>query len=126
MAVFWVVAPFSLMAVRRRLRGAFASIAVIMEAASTSETSVNFHQTVWHNNPEDSHLRIRRSEDLKSRVHLVTHLLIFIFLIILTREYVKLLFNTDNLAQLITHAFSFVIILKNMLCSRYTHPIYKQ
>jgi hypothetical protein len=31
-------------------------IALIMEAASTSETSVNFHQTTQRNNPEDSHL----------------------------------------------------------------------
>jgi ABC-type dipeptide/oligopeptide/nickel transport system permease component len=28
----------------------------MLEAASTSETSVNFYQTMWHNNPEDSHL----------------------------------------------------------------------
>jgi hypothetical protein len=31
------------------------SIALMMEAASTSETSVNFYQTIWRNNPEDSH-----------------------------------------------------------------------
>jgi hypothetical protein len=37
MAIFWVVAP-------------------MMEAASTSETLVNFYQTTWCNNPEDSHL----------------------------------------------------------------------
>jgi hypothetical protein len=30
-------------------------IALMMEAASTSETSVNFRQTTWHNNLEDSH-----------------------------------------------------------------------
>jgi hypothetical protein len=29
---------------------------VMMEAASTSETSVNFYQTTWCNNPEDNHL----------------------------------------------------------------------
>jgi hypothetical protein len=28
----------------------------MMEAASTSETSVKFYQTTRHNNPEDSHL----------------------------------------------------------------------
>jgi hypothetical protein len=39
MAVFWVVA-----------------IALIMEAASTSETSANFYQTTRRNNPEDSRL----------------------------------------------------------------------
>jgi hypothetical protein len=32
-------------------------IALMMEAASTSETSVNFHQTTQRNNPEDSHLQ---------------------------------------------------------------------
>jgi hypothetical protein len=31
-------------------------IALIMEAASTSEKSVNFYQTTRRNNPEDSHL----------------------------------------------------------------------
>jgi hypothetical protein len=30
-------------------------ISLMMEAASTSETSVNFYQTTWHNIPEDSH-----------------------------------------------------------------------
>jgi hypothetical protein len=31
-------------------------IVLMMEAASTSETSVNFYQTTRRNNPEDSHL----------------------------------------------------------------------
>jgi hypothetical protein len=31
-------------------------IALMMEAASTSEMSVNFYQTTRRNNPEDSHL----------------------------------------------------------------------
>jgi hypothetical protein len=39
----------------------------MMEAASTSEASVNFHQTTRRNNPEDSHLRNRRRENLKSQ-----------------------------------------------------------
>jgi hypothetical protein len=42
------------------------AIALMMEAASTSETSVNFYQTTWRNNPEDSHLHTRRLENLKS------------------------------------------------------------
>jgi hypothetical protein len=37
-----------------------------MDAASTSETSVNFYQTTRRNNPEDSHLHTRRRENLKS------------------------------------------------------------
>jgi hypothetical protein len=31
---------------------------LMMEAASTSGTSVNFHQTTWRNNPEASHLQL--------------------------------------------------------------------
>jgi hypothetical protein len=44
-----------------------ASIALIMmEEASTSETSVNFYQTTRRNNPEDSHLHARRRKNLNS------------------------------------------------------------
>jgi hypothetical protein len=39
-----------------------------MVAASTSETSVNIHQTKRRNNPEDSHLHSRRRENLKSHL----------------------------------------------------------
>jgi hypothetical protein len=49
MAVFWVVA-----------------IALMMEAARTSETLVNFYQTTQRYNPEDNHLRTHRRENLKS------------------------------------------------------------
>jgi hypothetical protein len=42
MAVFWVVAPCSLV------------------------TLVNFYQTTWRYNPEDSHLCTHRRENLKS------------------------------------------------------------
>jgi hypothetical protein len=38
----------------------------MMEAASTSETSVNFYQTARRYNPEASHLHTRRRENLKS------------------------------------------------------------
>jgi hypothetical protein len=37
-----------------------------MEAASTSEKLVNFHHTTRRYNPEDSHLRTHRRENLKS------------------------------------------------------------
>jgi hypothetical protein len=37
-----------------------ALITLVLEAASTFETSVNFYQTTRHNNPEASHLK--RSE----------------------------------------------------------------
>jgi hypothetical protein len=36
--------------------GSEARLAVMMEEASTSETSVNFYQITRRNNPEDSHL----------------------------------------------------------------------
>jgi hypothetical protein len=41
-------------------------IALMMEAVSTSETSVSIHQTTRRNIPENSHLHIRRCENLKS------------------------------------------------------------
>jgi hypothetical protein len=41
-------------------------IALMMEAAITSETSINFYQTTRRNNTEDSHLRTHRLENLKS------------------------------------------------------------
>jgi hypothetical protein len=62
MAVFWIVVPCSLVEVFRRFRGL---IALMMEAANTSEMSVNICQTTQRNNPEDSHLHTRRRENLK-------------------------------------------------------------
>jgi hypothetical protein len=41
-------------------------IALMMEAARTSETLVNFYQTTRRYNPEDRHLRTHRRENLKS------------------------------------------------------------
>jgi hypothetical protein len=38
----------------------------MMEAAITSETSVNFYQTTRRNKPEDSHFHTRRRENMKS------------------------------------------------------------
>jgi hypothetical protein len=49
---FWDVALCSLVEVYRRL------IALMMEAASTSETSVNFYQTTRRNIPEGSRLNV--------------------------------------------------------------------
>jgi hypothetical protein len=51
MTVFWNVA-----------------IALIMEAVSTSEASVNFYQTTRSNIPEDSNLHTRHRENLKSHL----------------------------------------------------------
>jgi hypothetical protein len=44
---------------------------LMMEAASISETSVNFYQTTHRNIPEDSHLLSRRRENLISHSDLV-------------------------------------------------------
>jgi hypothetical protein len=41
-------------------------IALMMEAARTSETLVKFYQTTRRYNPEDSHVRTHRHENLKS------------------------------------------------------------
>jgi hypothetical protein len=57
MAVFWDVPPCYL--VKR-------SIALMMEALSFSETSVNIYQTTRCNYPEDNHIHTRRRENLKS------------------------------------------------------------
>jgi hypothetical protein len=40
----------------------------MLEAANTSETSVNFYQTIRRNISEDSHLHTRRREKLKSHL----------------------------------------------------------
>jgi hypothetical protein len=41
-------------------------VAMMMEAVSTSETSVSFYQTTQRNIPEDSDRHTRRLENLKS------------------------------------------------------------
>jgi hypothetical protein len=61
MAVFWVVAPYSL-----------TIIALMTEAARTSETLVNFYQNTRLYNPED--LRTYRRENLKSYLLKISHL----------------------------------------------------
>jgi hypothetical protein len=53
-AVFWVVAPFSLVEVYRRF--SVTCIALMIVEAITSETSVNFYRTTRRYNPEDSQL----------------------------------------------------------------------
>jgi hypothetical protein len=72
-SVFWVVAPCSLVEVYQRFKGSCCLHHQGDEgAASTSETLVNFFQTTRRYNPEDSHLRTHRRENLKSykRLHI--------------------------------------------------------
>jgi HD-like signal output (HDOD) protein len=67
MAVLWVTVPSSLYFSNV---SDFASISraitLMLEAASTSETSVNFYQTTRWNNPEDICRQIRCHENLRS------------------------------------------------------------
>jgi hypothetical protein len=60
MAVFLVVAPYSLVD----------GDTLMMEVAVTSETLVNFYQTTRRYNPEDSHLRTHRRDNLNSYLYL--------------------------------------------------------
>jgi hypothetical protein len=48
-------------------------VALMMEAASTSETSVNFYQKTRGNNPEDGHRHTRHHENLKSHFDYHVH-----------------------------------------------------
>jgi hypothetical protein len=70
MTVFWDIVPWSQVQVYRRSE-VLAMIALMMEAASTSKTLVNFCQTTSRNISEDTRLHIRRRENLKSQLHLV-------------------------------------------------------
>jgi hypothetical protein len=59
MTVFCDVAPYNI-------------IALMMEAVSISETSLDFYETTGRNIPEDSNLHTRRHENLKShRINVV-------------------------------------------------------
>lgn len=49
------------------------SRALVMESASTSETSANYYQTTRLNRPEDSHIHFRRREIVKSSLHYRLH-----------------------------------------------------
>jgi hypothetical protein len=67
MAVFWVVALCSLVEVYHRFRSTCCLHHQGDErAARTSETLLNFYQTTQRYNPEDSHFRTHRRENLKS------------------------------------------------------------
>jgi hypothetical protein len=59
MIVFWDVAPCNL---------GLCPDALMMEAVSTSETSVSLYQPTRRNIPEDSHLHTRRRKNLISHI----------------------------------------------------------
>jgi hypothetical protein len=46
--------------------GKFIDLSEVLEVPTTSEISVKLYQTTWRYKPEDSHLRTRRREDVKS------------------------------------------------------------
>jgi hypothetical protein len=72
MTVFWDVALCSLVEVydfSEMLAASISRVNLMMEAASTSETLVDFYQTTRSNNSEDSHLHIHQCENLKSQFY---------------------------------------------------------
>jgi hypothetical protein len=77
MAVFWNVAHVVweiLTNVSEELTASIIRVMslLMMEAVSSSETSVNIYQTTQCNISEDSHLHTRRCENLKSHLHICT------------------------------------------------------
>jgi hypothetical protein len=71
-AVFWVVAPCSPIEFRPTfqrylLPPSSGSLVPLIEAASISETSVNFCQTTRCNEPEDSHIHLRKNYVIKNK-----------------------------------------------------------
>jgi hypothetical protein len=59
---------FELLVCEAALRLQHNWIVLMMEAVSTSKTSVNIYQTARRNIPEDSHLHNLRRENLKSHI----------------------------------------------------------
>jgi hypothetical protein len=61
-----VVAPCDLIEVYQRLEVvASGMIALMIEAAGTCETAVNFYQTTRRSGPEHNHLHTRRRDSLR-------------------------------------------------------------
>jgi hypothetical protein len=56
--IFWVLTPCRLVGIYRRFGETLStSSALMMEAASISETLVNFYDTAWRSISEDSHFQ---------------------------------------------------------------------
>jgi hypothetical protein len=75
----------------------------MMKAARTSETMVNFCQTTRRYNPEDSHLRTHRRENLKS--YIISHLNAFVLLHIIN----------IFVSSVLLHNLAFILKRKNRL-----------
>jgi hypothetical protein len=58
-------------------------IPLMMEAVSTSETSVNLYETTRRNIPEDSHLHTRRHQNLKYQAVGLDHVIASVVIIII-------------------------------------------
>jgi hypothetical protein len=79
MVIFWVVVQCNVVEIYRHFRGVryfhyqgdASIIALRMEAACISETSVNLYQITRISNPEDGHLLTRHLEDIKSHCFIV-------------------------------------------------------
>jgi hypothetical protein len=84
MAVFWVVAPCSLVVVYQRFR-----VPCCLHHQGDKFSSVNFYQTTRSYNPEDTHLRTPRRENLESYYNVN----IFMLRIIIKRLWIKILIN---------------------------------
>jgi hypothetical protein len=73
MTVFWLLASSGLVEVYRRFgylqTPSSGHNAVIVAAANTSETSVNFYQTTRRSNPEDGHLHVEITKKWQKIVH---------------------------------------------------------
>jgi hypothetical protein len=87
-AVFWVVAPCSLVEVCQCFRVSCCLhhqddelLITLMEAARSSEMLANFYQTTRRYNPDDSHLRTHRHENLKSYCFLLLTVMILYLVI---------------------------------------------
>jgi hypothetical protein len=79
MTAFSDIVPCTPVEVQRSLLSpSLGLVALKMEAASTSETSVNFYQTTRRNIPEDIHLRTSRRENLKSHLFQADYSALFI------------------------------------------------
>jgi hypothetical protein len=70
-------------------------IALMIEAASAPETSVNFYQTTRRNIPQESHLHTFRRENLKSHT-VITSLNIINKLILVMEKFVFLAVRTSS------------------------------